>query len=517
MAMFALFAWPFIAMAIVSARGSVHGLIWATLIGALFLPEKYSIDLPGLPPYDKNAAVALGLVLGLLVARKTTAASGDDPNRFAARTMAALAVMLLVSGVVTVLANPESLTFGPTFIKGLDLHDLMSMTSESMIFLILFLAAQRHLGSPEAHVALLRAFVLAGAGYSLLVLFEVRMSPQLHQWVYGYFQHSWIQHVRGGAYRPIVFQPHGLWIGIFLLTCALSAIALFKTRFRAGDRRGGLLFATFWFVMVLFLSRNFGATVLAVLFAPALWFLGRRPQTWIAVSVVATFLVYPALRQSGLITLDTPIAVAESISPERAQSFAYRVDNERAYLERAAEKPLTGWGIWARWRIFDPVTGADVSVSDGRWVSVLGERGWIGYIASFGLLSVPILLLPLVARRREVSHATMGIAMIMVATMLYQLANNTIGPMTLLLAGALSGFVIRMPVSAVDAAALVAEAGGSARLRPGQMRYSRFGGERKETPAAVRSVPDTPAATRAEPAARTRLASHMRLSRARRS
>ena len=216
MATLVLFVWPLVAMALFSRLGQAKGLIWATLIGALFLPENYGINLPGLPPLDKETSIILGLLLGLMVggragqpgqAGSPAAPALGNQGQFFVVTLGA---MLVISPFATMLANPERLVFGPTTLPGLGVRDLISMLTDNTLFLVPLILARRHLASPEIHVEVLRALVILGALYSLLILFEARMSPQLHRWIYGYFQHVWVQHIRGGAFRPIVFMAHGL-------------------------------------------------------------------------------------------------------------------------------------------------------------------------------------------------------------------------------------------------------------------------------------------------------------------
>jgi hypothetical protein len=441
----ALSIWPFIAILLVRGLGRVKGLIWATMIGALFLPEAYAYDLPGLPPMDKNMAVIVGVLLGVFFSKP----SGGNLNAtsvadsLAKQTIFGLAGLLLLSSFLTVLNNSEALVFGPVWLRGLGFRDLIAMIWQTLVFLIPYFLAQRYLSDPSSHVILLKAFVLAGLGYSLLVLFEVRMSPQLHTWTYGYFQHIWLQHVRGGNFRPIVFQPHGLWIGLLLLVCAMSAFTLLKSRVKAQQPRIQYFLIGIWFLMVLGLSRNFGAAALAFMFVPILWFFGPRFQVWVCIAVMSTFLVFPALRQSGIVTFERTLGIVGNISEDRQWSLNYRIENEALFLKRAAIKPITGWGIWARWRIRDSFTGQDVSTADGQWVIVLGERGWLGYIAYFGLLTAPIFFLLRTRKRRELAPSTTGLALIMAATIIYQIPNNTVGPLTLLIAGALAGFVWR--------------------------------------------------------------------------
>ncbi len=441
MATFVLFAWPLVALGIFASQGALKGLIWATLIGALFLPENFRIDLPGLPSYDKNMAVTIGILLGVLISRFTEK-SAENPvplSHQGRRTLIILTALTVISPIATVVTNPESLVFGPTFVPSLSIRDFISMMTENILFLIPLFLARSLLTSAQSHVELLRAFVILGGVYSLLVLFEARMSPQLHQWTYGYFQHVWVQHIRGGAFRPIVFLEHGLWVGIFLLTCVFAAFALVRsdkqiTRVSIPPIAWGM-----WFLGVLFVSRNFGALALTILLLPLIWFFSARFQLFIAAVVAVFVLTYPALRHSGTIPVDRIAEAVGRISYERQESLQYRFDNEENFIARAKLKPVAGWGGWGRWRIRDEQTGQDVSVSDGRWMSILGERGWLGYIPYFGLLGLPLVLMFGVSRRRTVSRVTAGVSIIMAGTLLYQVPNNTIGPMTLLLAGALWG------------------------------------------------------------------------------
>lgn len=468
----ALIAWPFVALALFKALGPVRGVIWATLAGALFLPENFSLDIPGLPPYEKNTAIAVGLLAGIWLVRPDEPAAAPRSG-WDVRLVAALVVLSVLSPVLTVLTNREPLFYGPTLVPGLGFRDLITMCSQSLILLIPFLAAQRRLGAPDSHRLMLEAFVAAGIGYAVLVLFEARMSPQLHTWVYGYFQHQWAQHVRGGGFRPIVFQPHGLWIGILLLGCAMAAFALLRVEGKEPRARALLAMAGLGLIAVLFLSRNFGATALALLFLPVLWLWRSRNQVRLAMVIVVAFLVYPALRQADVVPIGRVVELTGGISQERQASFLVRIENEDAFLARAAEKPLAGWGIWARWRIWNPDTGEEESTSDGRWISLLGERGWLGYVAFFGALALSVLFLPRAAGGQPVPAATAGVALIIAATLIYQIPNNTIGPMTMLMAGSLAGFLRHRPVVAAGPAAVAIRAPTGARTGP---RYTRFPG-----------------------------------------
>ena len=78
---------------------------------------------------------------------------------------------------------------------------------------------------------ILRVLVIAGVVYSVPALFEIRFSPQLHTWLYGYFpqEFGFSQEVRGGGFRPVVFMGHGLLVAFIFCTTAIAAAAFWTT------------------------------------------------------------------------------------------------------------------------------------------------------------------------------------------------------------------------------------------------------------------------------------------------
>ena len=76
---------------------------------------------------------------------------------------------------------------------------------------------------------------------------------------------------------------------------------------------------------------------------------------------------------------------------------------------------------------------------------MLGERGWIGFIGYFGFLTAPVLLLLRRSRREPLPPTVAGFSVILAAILSYQIPNNTIGPLTLILVGALAGYAQRLP------------------------------------------------------------------------
>lgn len=467
MATVALLIWPVITLIMFKNLGPPRGLIWSVVIGYLFLPENFvAIDLP-IADYEKFFAISFSVVLAAVLIREER-----STDLVPVRTpmpvfmFLLLALLLFVSPVGTYLTNPEALVNGPTVRPGLTPRDILASMVSTLIRLAPLLLAARLLTRPEHHRELLIAILAVGFVYTFFTLFERRMSPQLNLWIYGYFPHNWIQHIRGGGFRPLVFLRHGLWLGFFLFTVFVAALAL--SRDPAVRNRALLPFVALWVLIVLFLSRNLGATMLALVFAPMLLFLPFMLQTRIAMVTAVIILIYPALHDVMEAPLNRFLNFVSGISAERAQSFQVRLENETELLNRAKEKTFFGWGAWGRMRVINEY-GVDVSLVDGAWIVQKGTSGWAGYIGFFGLLVVPVIFAARAGRRKPITPAVGGMMTMMAGNFLYIIPNSTLNPIALLMVGALAAFA-RYDIKETGLAA--APTGDP---EPRTLRYSRFG------------------------------------------
>lgn len=341
--------------------------------------------------------------------------------------------LIVCGAVLTVITNREPIFFGPLSLPGMQLWDLVSLISEIGIILVPFLIARSYLYTSDTHIALLKTIVLSALIYSLLILIEIRLSPQLHRWVYGYHQHSFLQHIRDG-FRPMVFLQHGIWVGFFMFMSVIAAAGLWKA-----TRETKWLCAALWLFAVLLVSRNLGALVICLLCGGIFFFLWQRAQILSVIIVAASLLIFPALRQANVVPIDWMVSAAAVVSEERAQSLGFRFYHEDLLLDRAYSKPWAGWGSWGRERVYDE-DGEEVSISEGRWSQTIGQHGWIGYIGFFGVLTLPMLFLRNTAKRKDVPPETMALALIATGNLIYMIPNSTLTPVSLLVFGALAGF-----------------------------------------------------------------------------
>jgi hypothetical protein len=359
----------------------------AMFLGAmLLLPEKVAFDFPLIPPLDKQSLPMICIVVALLILAR--------PALRAARLGTGIDLLVLVAVAATagtVLTNQDTLIYGPKRLQGTTSHDLFSdLINATLRVVFPFLIGRALVRKATDGRELLRAIVIAAALYALLVLVEIKMSPMLHTWVYGFAQHSWLQVRRAGGWRPMVFMSHGLAVGLFISAACIGAWVLAKERVRVFRQISPVALAVYLSI-VLALLNSMGALVYAVAFVPLAW--KAKPRTLMRVSLALMIVVgaYPMLRAFHWFPTDGIVEFFARFSEERAGSLEFRFDEEEALLAKALERPYFGWGGYGRGHIYNH-RGENISVIDGAWIAIIVSDGLVGFAAYFGLLVLPPIL-----------------------------------------------------------------------------------------------------------------------------
>jgi len=446
-----LMAWPLVCLGLFRALLPQRAVIWSILGGYLVLPPLVEFDLPLVPDMDKFAIASLtAFALAVFYLKERVPLW---PRYWPARLLMLGFVLGAIPTVLTnsdplifqVLTGSEPIIFEIDRLPGLRWIDIASVLSNQLIVLVPFLLGRVYLSSETGLREMLLALMIAGLIYSLPALFEVRFSPQLNIWIYGFFQHSFEQMIRDGGFRPIVFLPHGLWAALFFLSTLVATAAL--TRHSPAGQRQKLLLVTGYLFIVLLLCKSLASMMYALVLVPVVFLASTRQQMMLAVSFALLAVTYPMLRQWGLIPLDAILAQAEAINPDRAQSLGYRFGNEEQLLERAKEKWAFGWGGWGRNLVREIETGQILTIPDGRWILTFGAFGWLGYLSEMGLLALPLFMLFRYSRRRagaEFSPYAGALALILATTMVDMLLNDTLVPFVWLIAGAAMGYAEKL-------------------------------------------------------------------------
>ncbi|MGY6410172.1 MAG: hypothetical protein ACXIUV_03985 [Alkalilacustris sp.] len=505
-AFLALFSWPIVVVALFRLLPLPQALCWSLIGGYLLLPERAGFNFPMLPSLDKHSVPSLAaaiMCVGLAYrdrleeARRRGQALGMGPGALLARLRSVprpggaravfygLLALIFLGPILTVLTNREPRIVGQTVLPGLSLYDAGSVIQGAIIAMIPFMLAMRFLATSARHVILLRVLVISALGYSLLMLVEMRMSPQISTWVYGFFPHRFDQHIRAFGWRPVVFLHHGLWLGIYIAGATLAACVLWRQARQDRTASARWAYAALWLAPILVLSGALGATLIALLIAAVVLLASPRLQIVFAAVLAGSVLLFPMLRGAGLVPTEAILSAAAWVDERRVGSLNFRFVNEDRLLAHAAQKPLAGWGGWGRNRVFDEATGEDITTTDGAWIIIIGSHGWVGYVARFGLLTLPIILLAL-RRRDRLTPATTGLALVAAAGLTDLIPNATLTPVTWLVGGALAGRFLREE-------RWITDPGGAAGGPPGTRAHGTTGPAQGPSWLAGRPMPVAPA------------------------
>jgi hypothetical protein len=431
-----LLIWPLVAFYLYSKFPVGQATAWTILGAYLLLPVGTQIKFAAVPAFDKNSIPSLAALTCCAIL------AGRLPKIFRGFGLAeVLIAILLVGPFITSMLNQDPIRIGITFLPGVGPYDALSAAVAQFIFMIPFFLGRQLLRGPEDSTEILRVLVIAGLAYSLPMLFEVRMSPQLHAWLYGYYPSDFIQEVRGDGFRPMVFLGHGLLAAFFAMTTTVAAAALWRTRTRViRSVTPGAVTAYLSFVLVM--CKTASALLYAALLVPLVRWARPRLQLRVASILVLIALTYPVLREAELIPTNSILQAANAVSAERAASLKTRFDNEDQLLDHAWQRLWFGWGRFGRSRVHNGWDGGDSSITDGEWIITMGTFGLIGFVAQFGLLGLCVFraakALKLAQTKREGEHLA-ALALIVAIGMIDLLPNSSLSPWSWLLAGALLG------------------------------------------------------------------------------
>jgi hypothetical protein len=427
-AYFALIAWPIISIVLYKKYSIITATFWTIVGGYLLLPVGTEFDFPLIPALDKKSIPAIMAYLGCkFIAKKNIKIL---PSRGIERN---LIILFFIGTVATVFTNGEPVSEMNRYIPGLGFRDILSTVISQWLLLMPFILGLQLVKTHDDQILFLKLLVIAGIFYSLPILFEIRMSPQLHRWTYGFFPHSWIQQIRYSGFRPVVFLGHGLWVSIFIFTVLGSLISLSKLKIKLFRFSDTLLIA--FFLGLLILSKGVGSILLGISLLGIMILLKAESINSVARIIALTAITYPLLCLVDLFPHQYLIDSAQIIDPTRADSLKYRFDQESAVLERASQKILFGWGGWDRNRLED-------SVTDGYWVILVGKYGLLGFAAIFGLIFNTIWKAKEICRietDRKTKQFMAGISLTIAFLMIDQIPNASINPLLWLMVGAQAG------------------------------------------------------------------------------
>jgi hypothetical protein len=367
----ALLGWPLLSLVLFSLLRPRRAVIATMILGWLFLPVA-ALKIPGVPEYNKMAAACLSTLLGVLIF--------DLPRVLAFRPHWADLPMALwcLSPFASSVANDLGIYDGVT-----------AAYNQFVEWGLPYLFGRLYCSNLRSISILAFGVFLGGLLYIPFCLFEVRMSPQLHTWLYGFHQHSFSQAYRFGGWRPVVFMHHGIMVGLWMAMASLSGLWLWMS----GALRSLFRIPLPWFLGPLLLTtvlcKALGGLVLLLVGLGVLQAM-RWGAPRAAILALALFApLYCAIRIPRVWSGSELTDVSALVSTERASSLKFRLMNEDMLLERASVRPAFGWARWGRARVRDDM-GRDISITDGLWIIAFGNQGLVGLAAMLGVFLIPV-------------------------------------------------------------------------------------------------------------------------------
>ena len=437
----ALLLWPLVAIVAFSALPPRRALMIVVIGGFLLLPQ-HAIVLPAVPPYTKTAAISLSALLGVVLF------DSKSLTTIKWSWIDALPLAALIAAPAASLTN------------GLGVNDAILETSNHLLdFTILYFLGRACLRGPEAIRELAMGIAVAAVAFMPLVLWEIRMSPQLHAQIYGRAATSW-EFVNRDGWRPTVFFPNPLGLAIWM---ASSVVVIWWLWLIARVRTilgipmqivawGGLCVTVF--------TRCMGATVLLMFGIACI--LATRMLGWrrsvLAGAVVVVVYISTAMVGEFVPIRDLPLSAVEALGREdKAGSLRMRFVHEELLVRHAMGRPLFGWGGWGGSRavdseaILEATKSAGIAVrrsvvTDGLWIIVLGCNGLFGLIGMWGWMVIPGCLAVVMALRMKVPDplkaSVCGLAAFSFLYAIDLLLNAFWSSVQPLVAGALASFVV---------------------------------------------------------------------------
>ena len=172
----ALILWPLIAIKLYRKKEVIPATFWTIVGGYLLLPVGVEIDFPLIPSMNKETIPVIMAFLGCRYIAK------EDVKILPPKGIERNLILLFFLGAIgTVLTNGDPIVVGNNYLPGLSFRDLFSVIMGKYLLLLPFILGIQLIKTTDDQVQLFKLIVVAGLLYSVLILFEIRMSPQLHK------------------------------------------------------------------------------------------------------------------------------------------------------------------------------------------------------------------------------------------------------------------------------------------------------------------------------------------------
>lgn len=409
-----MFTWPLVVAALFLALPVQRAVVTAFIAAWLFLPIA-SFSIPGFTDYTKMTATCGGVLIGVSIV---------DLHRFRSFRFSWADIPMLIWCLCP---------FASSISNNLGVYDGVSaIVYQTVTWGFPYFIGRTCLGDRAGVRLLAFALVVGGLLYVPFCLFEVRMSPQLHTWLYGSQPGGFATTMRYGGFRPTVFMDHGLMVAVWMCSVTLVGVWLFASGVWKHSMQ---VPAAAWLVLLAittFLCKSTGALSLFGLVGSVVAASVLFNSRLIILALLLGSPLWMTARSMGW-SAQQLVDLAGKLGPDRAGSLTCRLVQENEVLSYALQRPWFGWGNWQ-------------SGLDQLWLITIRNMGLIGITALTACVLMPCLLLVFRSRPRQWLQPRFApcsaLAVIVLLYSLDHLFNGMVNPVFMLAAGASTGLLV---------------------------------------------------------------------------
>lgn len=442
-ALFAIFCWIPAVLYIFMRFPPQRAIVLSFVVAWLYLPV-VNIPLPGIPDLTKMSATCYGILLATVI---------FDAGRFSSFKPSWLDLPMLLWCLCP---------FASSVTNGLGAYDgFASALAQTVTWGLPYFLGRIYLADLSGLRQLAIGIFVGGLSYVPLCLIESILSPQMHQWVYGYHASpDFSQAYRLGGYRPTVFMEHGLAVGAWMMAATLVGIWLWRTEVIKQIWNVPISWLVSTLLLTFVLCRSTGAYALLAI-GLVLIFGSKWPRTTLPVLLLilgmCSYLYVNAITETYF--SDQLVSVSSKVFPEeRVESMEFRFNNEELLVDKARQKIVFGWGGYGRNRVYERDWKGDVvdiSVTDSLWIIAFGINGAVGLISLTASLLLPVVVFlkrysANLWSNRKVAPAAV-LAVLIALYMLDCLLNAMVNPIYVIACGGIAGFAMRESTSRLRA------------------------------------------------------------------
>jgi hypothetical protein len=426
------FIWPLVIFWFFKKKSIKEAIFLSVAISSILLPAAYALfDLPLLPELDRDVLTVLTILIILFINKQ------KNPI-FKSGGWGAIFIAYILTIIVSSIINSDELLVEGVYLNASKPYDALSNVVIFVVSFMPFILGRNFLNNPKDTEFIFKTMTILALVYTIPMAYEIRLSPQLHSMFYGYFPFDFMQQIRSGGFRPVVFIGHGLTLAFWYSTCLIAALVLYKNKIKVNRYFGFMMLV--YLTAILVLCKTVSAIVY-LLFAFLLMYLFKiKKQLILTLVLVLVVFVYPFNAATQFVKNSDVLEFVRGYSDERGDSLQTRFENEERLMERALERPLFGWAGWGRSRVYR--WGKDITVTDGQWIMQFGVYGALGFVFYYMMLVYPIILA--IKNYRFITDEKqkslyVGLAIILAVGIFDSIPNTGMMPIHLLLAGALLG------------------------------------------------------------------------------